>query len=264
MGHLHHRALRRMQTSNLKRPNIFFLQRSATNICGHVRLRIPAIRMESWGGLWESGPLPRSALTILDNLKPHPKPTHLLLHPFPWLCIHSISCRRQSSTSPPAQALIDFRRFTWPPHLLCRSRYPLPPRRSPAQVSFIVVNSMPDKCLFKCHSQVSLLWRKHDGFRRQVLLYQLHEVVLVGEEDKYEDKTVMMHVVLSDRERAEEHFLIFKGPIRGHRVLNRKRAHALFHAGGWLLRPQCHINKQFSRVLPNEKNTPLRWCPGLW
>ena len=35
----------------------------------------------------------------------------------------------------------------------------------------------------------------------------------------------MMQAVLEDMKRAEEHVLNFKGSIKGHRVLNRNRAH---------------------------------------
>lgn len=39
-----------------------------------------------------------------------------------------------------------------------------------------------------------------------------------------EDETAMMQEVLADVERAEEHVQNFKGSIKGHRMLNRKRA----------------------------------------
>ncbi|XP_020155544.1 uncharacterized protein [Aegilops tauschii subsp. strangulata] len=44
-------------------------------------------------------------------------------------------------------------------------------------------------------------------------------------EEKYSDETAMMQAVLEDAECAEEHVLNFKGSIKGHRVLNRNRAH---------------------------------------
>ena len=47
----------------------------------------------------------------------------------------------------------------------------------------------------------------------------------LSEEEYYTDETAMMQVVLADAERAEEHVLNFKGSIKGHRVLNRNRAH---------------------------------------
>ncbi|XP_020172460.1 uncharacterized protein [Aegilops tauschii subsp. strangulata] len=46
-----------------------------------------------------------------------------------------------------------------------------------------------------------------------------------SDEEDYMDETVMMHVVLEDTEHAEEHVLNFKGSIKGHRLLNRNRAH---------------------------------------
>ena len=39
------------------------------------------------------------------------------------------------------------------------------------------------------------------------------------------DETTMMQAVLADVERAEEHVVNFKGSIKGHRVLNRHKAH---------------------------------------
>ena len=44
-----------------------------------------------------------------------------------------------------------------------------------------------------------------------------------SDEEDYADETSMMHVVLFDAERVEEHALNFKGSIKSHRVLNRNR-----------------------------------------
>jgi hypothetical protein len=44
------------------------------------------------------------------------------------------------------------------------------------------------------------------------------------EEDEHDDEKAMMQAVQVDGESAEEHVLNFKGSIKGHRVLNRKRA----------------------------------------
>jgi hypothetical protein len=45
-----------------------------------------------------------------------------------------------------------------------------------------------------------------------------------SDEDEYEDETAMMYAVLEDAQRAEEHVVNFKESIKGHRVLNWKRA----------------------------------------
>jgi hypothetical protein len=46
------------------------------------------------------------------------------------------------------------------------------------------------------------------------------------DEEEYSDETAMMQAVLEDAARVEEHVLNFNGSIKGHRVLNRNRAHA--------------------------------------
>ncbi|XP_020146844.1 uncharacterized protein [Aegilops tauschii subsp. strangulata] len=47
----------------------------------------------------------------------------------------------------------------------------------------------------------------------------------VTSDEEYSDERVMTQAVLKDAERAKEHVLNFKGSTKGHRVLNRNRAH---------------------------------------
>lgn len=54
------------------------------------------------------------------------------------------------------------------------------------------------------------------------------ELSLSYEDDEYEDEMAMMHAILADEIRVDDHVLILKGSIKGCRVLNEKRARGQF------------------------------------